>query len=339
MSELRRDPIIGRWVIIASERSRRPREFAVTEDVSETECPFCEGREKHTPPEIYAARKPDFPANGPGWKVRAVDSISPLLQGKGGLGRKAEGLYDLMNGIGKHEVIIETPKHIDNICDLDIRQLSEVINCYVNRFVELEKDPRIKYVLLYKNYGRRAGGSKIKHAHSQIIATPINPKRVKEELAGAKKYFDYKERCIFCDILRQEAQQKQRLVLDVDGFVAIAPFASRFPFELWILPKEHNCDFSSLDPGRREKFAYVLKITLLKLKKLLGNPPYNFLIHTAPFRRAKAGYWDTITEDYHWHLEIIPSLARLAGFEWGSGFYLNPSTPEDNVRALRKARV
>jgi UDPglucose--hexose-1-phosphate uridylyltransferase len=340
MPELRKDPVIGRWVIIASERAKRPQDFKVEkEEYTERPCPFCAGNEKQTPPEILAVRHSQTKANQPGWDVRVVSSISPLLDKKGELGRRGKGMYDLMNGVGAHEVIIETPEHIANIADLKEEQIAKVIDCYIERFHELEKDKRFKYVLMFKNYGLRAGGGHLKHARSQLIATPVNPKRVKEELVGARRYFEYKERCVFCDIIKQEMQQKERLIIDIDGIIAIAPFASRFPFEVWILPKEHSCDFHSTKPEQRRDLGGVIKKVMSKLKVALNDPPYNYILHTAPFRRAKTGYWKTVDEDYHWHIEIMPCLTRIAGFEWGTGFYLNPASPEQAAQILRETKV
>ncbi|MCU0652300.1 MAG: DUF4931 domain-containing protein [Candidatus Omnitrophica bacterium] len=341
MPELRKDPIIGRWVIIATERARRPDQFsgAAQDGPAEKPCPFCEGSESKTPPEIYALRPKNTPANGPGWDLRVVPSIAPFLRIEGDLDRRGKGLYDLMNGIGAHEIIIESNQHIANMADLSDEQISKVLDCYINRIIDLEKDKRFKYALIFKNHGWSAGAGSIKHSRSQLIATPVNPKRVKEELAGARSYYEYHERCIFCDIVKQELASKDRLILDLDGFIAITPFAARFPFEIWIMPKKHSCDFVSLDADSRNYLAKVLKIVLSKLKKGLNDPPYNFVIHTAPFRRQKSGYWKSIDYDYHWHIEIMPRLTRVAGFEWGTGFYICPLPPENAAQFLREVQI
>ena len=340
MPELRKDPIIGRWVIIATERGKRPDQFAPPpQGPVEGKCPFCQGNEKQTPPEIFAIRNSSSSENGPGWQVRVVSSIKPILRIEGDLDRRGKGIYDMMNGIGAHEVVIENHEHIDNIADLPLEQIDNVLSVYIHRIIDLGKDDRFKYVLLFKNYGWAAGGGRIKHSRSQLIATPATPKRVKEELVGARRYFDYHERCIFCDIVRQEIQMKDRLIIDVDGFIAIAPFASRFPFEVWILPKNHSCDFVTLSDTHRSDLAKILKIVLLKLKIGLNDPPFNYILHTAPFRRPKAGYWKTIKQDYHWHIEIMPRLTRVAGFEWGTGFYICPLPPKDAAKFLREVKV
>jgi UDPglucose--hexose-1-phosphate uridylyltransferase len=340
MPELRKDPIIGRWVIIAVERAKRPVEFVLPpEGPPEGECPFCEGAEEKTPPEIFAIRTTDTKKNSAGWQVRVVPSIKPFLRIEGDLDRRGKGIYDLMNTVGAHEVVIETPKHIGNMADLTEEQISKVIISYIERIKDLEKDERFKYVMIFKNYGWAAGGGRLKHSRSQIIATPANPKRVKEELVGAKRYFDYHERCIFCDLIKQELESKERLILDLDGFVALSPFAARFPFEVWILPKEHCCDFAKLKPELYIHLAKIIKIVLSKLKKGLSDPPYNYVLHTAPFRRPKIGYWTTIEEDYHWHIELMPRLTRIAGFEWGTGFYICAIQPEKAAEFLRGIEV
>lgn len=342
MPELRKDPIIGRWVIIATERAKRPDQFSsqAQEGPDEKSCPFCEGKESETPPEIYAVRPRHTPPNTPGWELRVVPSVAPFLRIEGELDRRGKGLYDLMNGIGAHEVIIETNAHTGNMADLSEDQIAKVITCYIDRIVDLEKDRRFKYVLVFKNHGWTAGGGKVRHSRSQLIATPVNPKRVKEELVGARQYYDYHERCVFCDMLKQEVDSGDRLILDSGGFVAITPFAARFPFEIWILPKKHSCDVTNLDAKERLDFALMLKKILLKLKIGLNDPPYNYVLHTAPFRHpGKAGYWRSIDYDFHWHIEIIPRLTRVAGFEWGTGFYICPLPPEDAAKFLREVAV
>ena len=341
MPELRKDPIIGRWVIIATERARRPDQFNGRDHsaVTEQPCPFCEGAEAKTPKEIYALRPSNSKPNGPGWDLRVVPSIAPFLRVEGDLGRHGRGLYDMMNGVGAHEVIVETNQHIANMADLSAGQISKVLKCYSDRIIYLEKDERFKYVLVFKNYGASAGGSAIRHTRSQLIATPVNPKRVKEELAGSRNYYNYHERCVFCDLIHQEIEQKDRLILDLDGFIAISPFAARFSFETWIMPKKHCCDFTCQDGESLKNLGKVMKELLSKLKKGLNDPPYNYVIHTAPFRRKKSGYWKTIDQDYHWHIEIMPRLTRVAGFEWGTGFYICPITPEDCAKFLREVEI
>lgn len=341
MPELRKDPIIGRWVIISTERAKRPHDFQAFGEINkEPKCPFCEGNESQTPPEIFTIREQEkWNPNGPGWHVRVVPSISPVLKIEGNLERRGIGMYDVMNGIGAHEIIVETPKHVANIADLSEHQITDVLSAYIHRIADLQRDRRFKYTLLFKNHGFISGASIIRHCRSQLIAMPVNPKRVKEELVGAKKYYDYKERCIFCDIVKQELDNKKRIVMDSDGFIAFTPFASRFPFEIWVMPKQHSADFINTPPEKLPNLAMLLKKTLKKLSKALNDPPYNYILHTAPFRVPIAGYWKTIDQDYHWHIEIMPRLTRIAGFEWGSGFYINPTPPEDAAAFLREVEI
>jgi len=333
MPELRKDPIIGRWIIISTERAKRPHDFKSTHtSPPEKECPFCRGKENMTPQEVYSIK------NEKGeWVVRIIPSKNPFLEVNTELWKKGKGPYDLMGGGGIHEVVVETPYHIANMADLEAEDIRKVFFVYCQRFKEIEKNPSIKYVLIFKNYGWSAGGGRVKHSRSQIIATPVNLKRVKEELEGAKFYYNYHERCIFCDIIRQELTSKERLVLDEDGFIAFVPFASRFPFEVWILPKDHSCDFYKIEEEKLFFLSQVIKKILFKIKSLLKDPPYNYVIHTAPFRRPHPNYWSTIEEDFHWHIEITPRLTEVAGFEWGSGFYICPTLPEEAARYLREA--
>ncbi|MEA3375586.1 MAG: galactose-1-phosphate uridylyltransferase [Chloroflexota bacterium] len=340
MPELRKDPVLGRWVIIATERAKRPSDFQVaSEEPHSTSCPFCEGRESETPPEVYAVREEGTRANEPGWDVRVVPNKYPALDVEGQLNREGVGLLDMANGIGVHEVIVETPAHDQTTADLSADHIGKVMQTYRQRIVDLREDERLKYVLIFKNQGRSAGAS-LQHAHSQLIATPITPKRVKEKLDGAKRYFDYKHRCAFCDYIKQETELfDERLVEETSHFVALSPFAARFPFETWILPKRHMLDFTLVEDEECADLGGMLKVILMKLRKVLNDPPFNYVLHMAPYRRPRGGYWTTIEEDYHWHIELIPRLTRVAGFEWGSGFYINPTPPEVAAETLRQTEV
>lgn len=342
MPELRKDPIIGRWVIIATERARRPSDFRIEEEKLPQQgvCPFCEGNEDKTPPEIMAIRKPDTEPNRAGWEVRIVPSISGFLVPKGDLDRHGKGIYDLMDGIGIHEIIIMTPKHTDTIINIEEAQVAKVVELLIKRISQLREDKRLKYVLIFGNHGKVAGGSNLGHLHLQLIATPVTPKRVKEELTGAKRYYDYKDRCIICDMIKQEIKEDKRVICKVGGLIAINPFCSRFPFETWIMPIEHSCDFDRLKEPYIKDMGKLYKDIFTKMNRLLGNFPFNAILHTAPFRRRqKDGYWETIEEDYHWHIEIMPRLTQVAGFEWGSGFYINPIPPEESCKALKEIKV
>jgi UDPglucose--hexose-1-phosphate uridylyltransferase len=328
MPELRKDPVVGRWVIIASERGRRPSDF-VREPASRLggPCVFCGGHEDKTPPEILAGRRADSRSNGPGWSYRVVANKFPALRIEGDLEPSGEGLFDRMNGVGAHEVVIETPQHDATLATLGVDAVADVLGAFRERVLDLKKDPRFEYILVFKNHGEAAGAS-LEHPHSQLIATPIIPIMVVEELTGAARYWEMKERCVWCDILRQERRAGVRTIAEVDGFAALAPFAPRFPFETWILPVRHRSAFEECGVDDLRALARLLGDFLRRMNRVLKDPPFNFMLHSAPLR-------EPALEHFHWHLEIIPILSRVAGFEWGSGFFINPLPPEDAARALR----
>ncbi|MBO1224010.1 MAG: galactose-1-phosphate uridylyltransferase [Candidatus Scalindua sediminis] len=328
MPELRKEPVSGRWVIIASERSARPTDFKSTpQPIKSNFCPFCEGNEAKTPPEIMAYREKGTKANTRGWRVRVVPNKFPALQIEGEQNKRGEGIYDMMNGIGAHEVIIESPKHVLSLTALDNGSVEEVLWCYRDRLIDLKKDKRFVYGLLFKNVGVAAGAS-LEHSHSQLIVTPIVPQQVINEMAGAETFYKYRGRCLFCDMIQQEIATDSRIVILAENFVAFTPFASRFPFETWILPRTHDSHFENLQKLEIEELANVLKNTLIRLESALEFPPYNYIIHTTPFHINESEY-------YHWHIEIIPRVINIAGFEWGTGFYINPMPPEKAAKFLR----
>ncbi|KPK99729.1 MAG: hypothetical protein AMJ91_06605 [candidate division Zixibacteria bacterium SM23_73_3] len=341
MPTLRRDPIAGRWVINPDGKEDHPSSLIEMEKLPQKGvCPFCEGNESYTPPEIFALRSKGSEKDGPGWEVRVVPNISPALRVELDLDRRAERMYDLMNAVGAHEVIVETPKHIPNLADLEVWQIKKVIETYKMRISDLKKDKRLRSIFIFKNYGERAGSSPIKHAHSQLIAVSVTPKNLKEELVGAKEYYDYKERCVFCDMIKQELSTEKRLICSNPDFLAIAPFASRFSHEVWILPKKHSVDFEDMSEEGSQNLAFLLKEVLLRLKILLNDPPYNFILHSGPNRtKRREQAWKTLSEDYHWHIEIMPRYTRIDGFEWGTGLYINATTPEQAVTCLRKVKM
>jgi UDPglucose--hexose-1-phosphate uridylyltransferase len=331
MPELRRDPVIGRWVIISTERGRRPVGFAEPEKKQTDFCPFCGGNEDKTPPEVFAFRARGTAPNTPGWTVRVVPNKFPALQIEGGLNRRAEGIYDKMNGIGAHEVIIETPDHDKETSQLSDENMRQVLLAFKERILDLKRDVRFRYIIIFKNQGMAAGAS-LEHSHSQLIATPIIPTRVSQELDGGKRHYDMKERCIFCDMAEQETADGKRMVIENDGFVVFCPFASRFPFETWLMPRGHVSAFERITDAEISLLATTLKDTLSRLNIALNNPPYNYMLHSAPCKTPDL-------EFYHWHLEIIPKLTRVAGFEWGTGFYINPTLPEDAAEFLGQITV
>lgn len=332
MPELRKDPIARRWVIISTERAARPTDFRheVLEDNDLDQCPFEEGREVLTPPEIFVVRSSGTAPNGPGWRVRVVSNKYPALRVEGTTDRTRVGIFTQMGGVGAHEVIIETTDHRSHLGMLPVDHVADVIRAYLHRYRDLRNDDRFEYVLLFRNHGRTAGAS-LSHPHSQLIALPVVPKRVAEELDSAERYFGRQGTCIYCAMLDQEREAGARLVFENEKFTVLEPYASRFPFETWILPKVHQADFGALAPGAEGQLAQALQETLQRLHVCLANPPYNIIIHTLPYKAESR-------HAYHWHIEIMPRLTQVAGFEWGSGFYINPVVPEDAARYLRDAR-
>jgi len=260
-----------------------------------------------------------------------VPNRFPALRIEGDLDPTGEGLYDRMNGVGAHEVVIEAPVHDARIERLPVSHQTAVLLAYRERILDLSKDPRIEYVMVFKNQGEAAGAS-LEHAHSQLIATPIVPMMVDEELAGGLQHFRIKHRCIWCDIVRQESQGGGRMVLENGSFIALAPFAPRFPFETWILPTDHRSAFEGMSEHELTPLAAILSETLSRMGSTLGETPYNLMLHSAPLRASRLDH-------FHWHLEIIPKLTRVAGFEWGTGFFINPMPPEQAAKHLRERTV
>ena len=333
MPELRKDPIIGRWIIIATERGKRPSDFIIEKNhVRGGFCPLCPGNENTTPPEVlgYSAN-PGRSSNQPGWSLRVVPNKYPALVIEGELGKEGEGLYDKMNGIGAHEVLIETPDHNETFTYLPPERMAQVFWAYRDRLADLAKDPRFRYVMIFKNFGAAAGAS-LEHSHSQLVALPILPRMIASELEGSLSYYQYKERCIFCDIIKQELTQGTRLVAENNRFIAIVPFAPRSPFEMWILPRHHASSYLNSDDETFRQLAAIFSECMRRLDKCMPDVPYNFVLHGAPLRAQPL-------EHYHWHFEIMPKLTMVAGFEWGSGFYINPVAPEEAARYLREAEI
>ncbi len=329
MPQLRKDPVISRWVIISTDRGKRPSDFdrsprKKTEDF----CPFCPGNERFTPPEIIAFRNEASHANEPNWLTRVIPNNFPLLQIEGELKRRGMGMFDMMTGIGAHEVIIETPDHDREMGTMATTQIERVLWAYRDRIIDLKKDLRFKYIMVFKNYGK-AAGAVLDHPHSQLIAMPVIPKRVDEELVGAREYYEFKERCVFCDMVQQEIASGSRIVSENKDFVAFEPFASRFPFETWILPKRHIPSYSLIEIGEVGNLAWILKDVIWRIGEILHDPPFNYILHTAPLHREDL-------PEYHFHFEVIPRITKVAGFEWGTGFYINPTIPEEAAIYLRE---
>ena len=333
MPELRKDPILGRWIIIAKERSKRPTDFVVESPKTRGGfCPLCPGNEKTTPDEVLVyGRPPGIGPNGPDWKLRVVPNKYPALVIEGEIDKQGEGLYDRMNGIGAHEVVIESPNHEDRFAFLPHDQMILTFRAFRDRIRDLSRDERFSYVMVFKNYGKAAGAS-LEHSHSQLVALPILPRMLVTELEGSLSYYKYKDRCIFCDIIRQEIQQNIRLVCENDKFVTLAPFAPRTPFEMWIMPRKHQSSYVDQDEASLSALTEIFSESLRRLDACIPGVPYNFVLHTQPLRSQPLDH-------YHWHFEIVPKLTSIAGFEWGTGFYINPMPPEDTCQYMREIEL
>lgn len=341
MSELRWDPLKLHWVIIATNRGRRPTDFHVEPGFGEvTSCPFCYGNEDKTPGEVFAIR-PGGPPNSSNWQVRVIPNKYPALRIEGALNNRGYGLYDVMNGIGAHEIIVETPDHYRGMAEFSPAEITNVLIAYRQRLADLHRDSRFRYMMLFKNHGPQAGAT-LFHAHSQLIAIPLTPPVAATELKVCREYFTGKERCIVCDLIDFELSCGERVVKDFTDFVILSPYAACFPFELRLYPKKHAHDFALMNDLQLGELANAMKDMLMRLKSVLNDPPYNFILHTSPpqhRRMGKPDYWSSIEFDYHWHIELVPRLSQIAGFEWGTGFFINPTSPEDVAAFLREADV
>lgn len=380
MPELRKDPLLPRWVVMAPERAKRPiqsldqtvpastlqaphqppslqkspgnrhrglrsrstyrhlvtSKLALSEPVSPQSMrtafdPFAEGNEISTPPEVLAYRYPDSLPNGPGWRVRVVPNKFPALELQGNLDPAMNGLYETFNGLGVHEVIIECPHDETNIARLSADSIREVLSAYRERMLVLKQDPRLVHVIIFKNNGILAGAS-LPHSHSQLIASPVIPITITEEIEGARSFYDSQHRSIFDEIIQQERATGARIILETEHFIAVCPYASRFPYEVCLLPKRQQSHFESIEQEDLAELAQVLKTVLRKLEVGLSDPPYNYVIHTAPSNERELPW-------FRWHIEIFPRLTSVAGFEWGSGFYINPVFPEVAAEQLRSVVV
>ncbi|TEB06829.1 Galactose-1-phosphate uridylyltransferase [Pelotomaculum schinkii] len=330
MSEWRKDPIVDRWVVIATERSKRPSNYKeIRDEKSSNECPLCEGHEKETPPEIIAYREQGTGRDTPGWWMRVVPNKFPAVDIEGQPYLQERGVYQFMRGVGAHEVIVESTKHEPGLDTQSVKQVEEVVWGWRDRSLDLRKDQRLKYIQIFKNTGPTAGAS-LEHTHSQLIATPQIPSEVNAEITGMNEYHNRHGRCALCDIIAQELREGERLVAENRHFVCFAPFASRFPFETWIVPTEHQSDFGQIRAQQVQDLAAMLRSVVRKMTLMIKNIPYNIVLHTSPVN---------VQDDhgnYHWHLEILPRLTTIAGFELGTGYYINPTPPEIAAQALRE---
>jgi UDPglucose--hexose-1-phosphate uridylyltransferase len=335
MPQLRQNTATKEWVIIATERAKRPEEFQVPLEKERSEpidhCPFCPGNESLTPDELFAFRTYGTKAGSKGWWIRVVPNKFPALTPTGTTKRIiTEDFYRYMDGVGDHEIIIESPDHNRSMATMDQKQVEELFLAYRERYLFLKKDPRFEMILLFKNHGREAGTS-IKHPHSQIIASPITPNHIRHYIEEAMRYFDDNGECVYCDILKKELAN-QRIVLETDNFVSFVPFAARSPFETWVLPKKHGSAYEHISEIDIKELGFIMRQTLGKIHKGLNDPAYNFMILSAPCH-------ENVLEYFHWHIQIVPRVAQVAGFELGSGIYINTVIPEDAAKFLRETKI
>lgn len=332
--EFRRDPLHNVWVVFAPERQRRPQDYLPSVLQEGMLDPFAEGNERLTPSEVYAIRPEKSKPNEPGWQVRVVPNRYPAMRIEGALTSHPVGLYDHMNGIGAHEVIIETPNGTQAMEDLPVPSIAQVFSSYRERILDLDKDHRFQHIYIFKNVGPSAGAS-LSHAHSQLVALPLIPSSIEGKLNRARAHYAAKQRSLFSDILHTERTDGTRLVAENDSYVLFCPYASRFPFEMSVLPKRHHPDFVSCSPNELHDLAEIFRFAIERLNAVLEKPGYNLLLHTAPLQRPHTDRFDSTRYDYCWHLEIIPRFNALAGFEIGLGAYINTVYPEEAARFLR----
>jgi UDPglucose--hexose-1-phosphate uridylyltransferase len=331
MPEIRQNPATKEWVIIATERAKRPEDFVSGEPKisdppdHEDTCPFCPGNEGKTPPEVMRVKG----TNGK-WRIRVVPNKFAALVPEGNVERDEESdFFRSMDGVGKHEVVVETPRHDVSFGQISDTKAFEIVDVYHKRYLELLEDDRFKLVKIFRNHGKAAGTS-LEHPHSQIVATPIVPLHIRHRLEAATRYFDDHGHCVFCRMIEMEKKEKERVVLENERFIVIEPFAARVPFETWIISKEHRATFGETSGIELKEFGKTLNLVIGKLRRSLQNPAYNLVIRTAPSGEEGEEY-------YHWHVQVIPRLTTSAGFELGTGVFINTTFPEMTADFLRKA--
>ena len=336
MPELRQNPATKEWVIIATERARRPEELGAgicPQPPNEKEhCPFCSGNEHLTPPEVFSYRDYGTAANTPGWWVRVIPNKFAALLPEGKRDRvKLDDYFLQMEGVGQHEVLVESPHHGDSLATMGQKQVEEIFLACRERYIALSQDPRFEMIIIFKNHGANAGTS-LRHPHSQIVATPITPMHIRHRTEEAMRYFDDYGRCVYCEMIDKERAFKERVVMETDNFLVNEPFASRSPFETMVIPKRHASTFDSITPDQCKELGYIMRQTLRKIYKSLNNPDYNYMIISSPAHERNLEY-------YHWHIIIMPRVAAVAGFELGSGIYINTVIPEMAAKFLRETPV
>jgi UDPglucose--hexose-1-phosphate uridylyltransferase len=331
-TEVRTDPITGRSVVVDLGPFKRRDDFElgpVRIEDPPSACPLCEGREADAGPEILAWRE-GGPANLPGWSVRVVPNGHPMLRIEGGTALRSQGLFEVRDGLGAHEVIVETPIHDQPLHTLDVDRLWRVLWAWRTRIQDLKRDSRFVSVVIFKNHGK-AAGARLDHAHSQLTAFPFVPPALGDKLRGSALHLSKTGRCIYCDLIAEELKDGRRIISDHDSVLAIAPYASRVPFETWLIPRAHAARFEDAADATLEAVAGTLKTVMARIDWALERPACNLVLHTAPL----SGEADAA---FHWHLEILPRVTRYSGLEWGSGVHRNPVSPEEAATVLRSPR-
>jgi len=334
--EFRRDPVCGRWAVVAPERALRPITLHGAEPRHRTNgerlpCPFCPGQERETPHEVLAFREPGWAADGPGWNLRVVPNRFPAVRPDvDGTFCAVGGMVFLTTpGLGRSEIVIESPEHVTAPTQMKDEQFAAVFRAYRDRILTLADDGRLAYASIFKNVGAEAGAS-LGHTHSQIVATPVVPELVEAELAGSREFLGRTGRCVFCDLITRELTSGARVVARSERFVIVTAFAPRFAYELWVLPAQHASRFESIADDTALDLAKVMKRALTALDLAQSEPAYNWHLHTAPLRSPELPH-------YHWHIEVLPRTARPAGLEWGYGCFITTVAPETAAAELRAA--
>ncbi|MBZ5514348.1 MAG: galactose-1-phosphate uridylyltransferase [Acidobacteriia bacterium] len=330
MPELRYNVITREWVVIATERAKRPDQFIRTQARKpllerDPKCPFCPGNEAMTPPATHVV--PDTNS----WRVRVTPNKFAALSYEGERRRFVQGIRRTVTGVGIHEVMVETPAHNKTTALLSDQEVELIIQTYLNRFKFASADPRIEQVTIFKNHGEQAGTS-LEHPHSQMIAIPVITSQLRDRLSHALEHFDEFGECIFCRVLGQEVKERARLVMETEHFVAFIQFATLTPFSMLIMPRRHMACFVEMHDAEAVDLARILRRSLAKLYHGLADPDFNYAMRTAPSEYSGVKY-------YHWYVSIIPRLTRMAGFELGSGMFINVSLPEENAAFLRGVKV
>lgn len=331
MSEFRKDPLSDHWVIIAPNRAERPEQFEIGSSKRTLgRCPFCRGHEEDTPEQTAAYDAAGRLIERGPWQIRVIPNKYPAVENVRESRPTRHDFFETRHGVGVHEVIIECPDHVTAFGKLDDQQAALVFRAYRDRMAHWRGDPRLAYAQIFKNSGAAAGAS-LEHAHSQLIATPVVPTQLETELHRSADYFRLHQRCVFCEMIDRELAEKSRLVTQTEQFVAFCPFASQFPYETWILPRQHSSHFEFTEDGKLVELAAVTRDIVGRVEHLLNEPGFNYLIHTSPFGSTHLRY-------YHWHVEIFPRVSKTAGFEWGAGDYINMVTPEQAAAMLRSTQ-